>query len=75
MCPTGLTDFKVNPLNALGAAHDLNPAQIWLEVVEDALGQLQEGLQAGVMRHVLGQICQQNCHIEANVLSNKVKSK
>lgn len=65
---TGLADLKVNPLDAFGAAHDLNAAQVGLEVVEDALGQLQEGLQPGVVRHVLRQVGQQNCYIEANVL-------
>lgn len=68
LCSTGLTDLKVDPLNALGTAHDLNPAQVGLKVVEDALCQLQEGLQPGVVRHVLRQVGQQNRHIEANVL-------
>lgn len=68
MCSTGFTDLKVDPLNALGAAHDLDPAQVGLEVVEDTLCQLQEGLQPGVMGHVLRQVGQQNRHIEANVL-------
>lgn len=70
LCSTGLADLKVDPLNALGAAHDLDPAQVGLEVVEDALRQLQEGLQPGVVRHVLRQVGQQNRHIEANVLLN-----
>lgn len=68
LCSTGLTDLEVDPLNALGTAHDLNPAQVGLEVVEDTLCQFQEGLQPGVMRHVLRQVGQQNRHIEANVL-------
>lgn len=68
LCSTGLAYLKVDPLDALGAAHDLDPAQVGLEVVEDALRQLQEGLQPGVMGHVLRQVGQQNRHIEANVL-------
>lgn len=66
--PTGLTDLKVDPLDALRTSHDLNPAQVRLEVVEDTFCQLQERLQPGVMRHVLRQVGQQNGHIEANVL-------
>lgn len=58
LCSTRLTDLKVDPLNALSTAHDLDPAQVGLEVVEDTLCQLQEGLQPGVMRHVLWQVGQ-----------------
>lgn len=65
---TGLADLKINPLDAFGAAHYLNAAQVRLEVVQDALGELQEGLQSGVVRHVLWQVGQQNCYIKADVL-------
>ena len=68
LCSTGLADLKVDPLNALCTAHDLDPAQVGLEVVEDALCQLQEGLQPCVMRHVLREIGQENRHIKADVL-------
>jgi len=66
--PTGLADLEVDPLDALGAAHDLDATKVGLEVVEDAVGQLQEGLQTGVVRHVLRQVGQQHRHVEADVL-------
>lgn len=72
---TGLADLKVDPLDALSTAHDLDPAQIGLKVVEDALCQLQEGLQPGVMWHVLRQVGQQNRNVEANVLLKHVSLK
>lgn len=51
--PTGLAYLKVDSLNALGTAHNLDAAEVGLEVVEDALCQFQEGLQPCVMGHVL----------------------
>lgn len=71
LCTTGLADLKVHPLNALCTAHYLYPAQVWLEIVEDTVRKLQEGLEPGVMRHVLWQVGQQNCHIKADVLEKK----
>lgn len=53
LCSTGLADLKVHPLDALCAAHYFYPAQVWLEIVEDTVCELKEGLEPGVMRHVL----------------------
>lgn len=64
----GLADLEVNPLDSLGAAHDLDAAQEGLKVVEDALGQVQEGGEAGIVRHVLRQVGEKNRHVEADVL-------
>lgn len=65
---TGLADLKVHPLDALCTSHDFYPAQVRLEIVEDAVCQLKEGLEPGVMRHVLRQVGQQNRHVKADVL-------
>ena len=37
----GLFDLKVDPLDAVGAAHDLNAAQVRSKVVQDTLGFVQ----------------------------------
>lgn len=41
----GLSDLKVDTLDASSTAHDLNAAQVRLKVVEDTLCLLQEPLQ------------------------------
>lgn len=53
LCSTRLADLKVHPLDALCTAHYFYPAQVWLEVVEDAVCELKEGLESSVVRHVL----------------------
>ena len=42
----GLLDLEVDAFYAPGAAHDLNTTEVRLEVVEDALGLVQEPLQS-----------------------------
>lgn len=65
----GLRDLEVDALDAARGAHDLDAAQVGAEVLQDALGQLQEVVQARVMRHMLRQVGQQHRHVEADVAS------
>lgn len=63
----GLRDLEVDAFDAARGAHDLDAAQVGPEVLQDALGQLEEVAQARVVRHVLRQVGQQHRHIEADV--------
>lgn len=48
-----LRDLEVDPLDAARRTHDLDATQVGPEVLEDALGQLEEVAQAWVVGHVL----------------------
>lgn len=70
LCPAGLADLKVDPLDSFCTAHDLDSSKVRLEVVQDTVGQLQERLQPGIMGHVLRQVSQEDGNVKANVLKN-----
>ena len=62
-----LVNLKVHPLNLLRGL-DLDAAQEGLKEVEDSSGRFQEFCQTWITRHVLGQVGEEDSHVERDLL-------